>query len=245
MSTQTLPSVSIRKRLAWDRRFYFLMAVVSAALIFVGFSRTYYLRAHFLPTSPALSVLVHVHAFVFTAWIFYFVLQTGLIAVARPRLHRRLGITGVVLGASMIVLGLLVSFTGVRLHHGTTTQDPEVIFLVGLVDISTFGVFFTAGYLLRKDREAHQRLMLLAVMLGLTGPALGRLATLGTPIPLLALINLLLIFAGPIYDFVTRRRVHRVYVYGCGWALATFTPLRFLLGATPWWHRMAHLIAGM
>ena len=244
MSTQTLPAIGIRKQLASDRRFYLGMAIASAILIFVGFSRTYYLKSHF-PLSPALSVLVHVHGFVFTCWMLYFLLQTALIAVRRPALHRTLGISGAALAGLMVVMGLLVSFTGVRLHHGGAGQDAETIFLVGLVDLFSFAMFFVAGWVWRRDREAHQRLMLLAVVVGLTGPAIGRLGALGMPSPFLSLIGLGLLFAGPLYDLATRRRIHRMYVFGVLYALATFTPFRFVLGSTPWWHRTAHWIAGM
>ncbi len=244
MSTQTVPVVTPRQRLSRDRRFYLVMASVSAILIFVGFGRSYYLRPLFFST-PALSLLVHIHGLVFTAWVIYFLLQTALIATNRPSLHRKLGLTGAFLGSTMILLGLAVAFTAMRLQHGTSTQSSEVIFLVGLIDISTFAVFFIAGYLKRRDREAHQRLMLLAVVIGLTGPALGRLLLIGVPVPALGVINLALIFAGPVYDLVTRRRIHPVYVYGAIWALLTFTPLRFVVGATPWWRHTAHLLAGM
>ena len=125
MSTRTLPAVTTRQRLANDHRFYLGMAIFSVILIFVGFSRSYYLRPLFFRT-PALSLLVHVHGAVFTAWMVYFLLQTALIATNRPSLHRRLGLTGAFLGSAMIVLGLAVSVTAMRLHHGTTTQSPEV-----------------------------------------------------------------------------------------------------------------------
>ncbi|WP_263381618.1 hypothetical protein [Granulicella arctica] len=244
MSTQVLPSISLRKRVAYDRRFYLTMAIAAFVLIFVGFSRTYYLKAHF-PMSPALSLLVHIHGFVFTTWMLYFVLQNALIAVNRPSLHRKLGISGAFLGSAVILLGLVVAFTAVRLHHGGGPYDAETIFLVGLVDLFTFALFFVTGYLYRRDREAHQRLMMMAVVIGLIGPALGRLGIHGVPPQVLGPINLAFMFAGPVYDLVTRRRVHRVYIYGVLFGLATFTPLRFALGATPWWHHMAHLIAGM
>src|ERR1700712_2802992 len=117
MSTQVLPSISLRKRLTYDRRFYLTIAIAAFVLIFVGFSRTYYLKAHF-STSPALSLLVHIHGLVFTSWMIYFVLQTALIAVNRPALHRKLGLTGASLGSAVILLGLAVAFTGVRMHHG-------------------------------------------------------------------------------------------------------------------------------
>ena len=220
------------------------MAIASALVIFVGFSRTYYLKFHF-PMSPALSRLVHIHGLVFTAWVLYFILQTTLIAGGNPRLHRKLGITGAILGSAMIVLGLLVSFRAVRLHHGGGPYDGETIFLVGLGDLFTFALFFILGYLRRRDREAHQRLMLLAMAAGLAGPALGRLGIMGVPSPLLALISFSLLLAGPAYDLWTRRRIHPVYIYGCLFATVTAAPIRFAIGATPWWHRMAHLIARM
>ena len=243
MSTHTVVPVVRRSHAVSDRRFYLGMALACMVLLFVGFSRTYYLKAHF-PLSPKLSLLVHVHGFVFTLWMLYFVLQTALIAVRKPRLHRNLGIFGTVLVGAMIILGLAVSITATRLGHGGVGQDPETILLVSLVDILVFSSFFLAGWLYRRNREAHQRLMLLAVVIGLTGPGLGRLGNFGVPVPMLALINLLLLFAGPVYDFVTRRRVHPAYIAGVAIALTTFTPLRFLVGHTAAWHRIAHTIAG-
>ncbi len=244
MSTRTLPFIASRKQQAADRGFFLVMAIACAVLIFVGFSRTYYLKQYF-PAAPALSLLVHVHGAVMTIWVLYFVVQTALIASDRPGLHRKLGYAGAFLGTLVIGLGLTVAFTGMRLHHGTSTQSPEVIFLVGLIDIGSFAMFFITGYLFRRNHEAHQRLMLFAVVVGLTGAPIGRLIALGTPVPLLSGINLSFLFAGPIYDLATRRRIHPVYVFGCLFALATFTPIRFVVGATPWWHRVAHLVAGI
>ena len=171
MSTQTVVPVVRKNYAASDRRFYLAMALTCTLLIFAGFGRTYYLKAHF-PLSPKLSLLVHVHGFVFTLWMLYFVLQTALIAVRKPRLHRNLGIFGTVLAGAMVVLGLAVAVTGMRLGHGGAGQDAETILLVGLIDLGMFACFFLAGWLKRRDREAHQRLMLFAVVVGLSGPGL-------------------------------------------------------------------------
>ena len=244
MSTQVLPSPLRRKQAASDRWFYLAMALAAETVIFLGFSRTYYLKFHY-PTSPSLSLLVHIHALVFTSWMIYFIVQTMLIAVRRPALHRSLGVVGAVLGTAVIGMGLLVAVIGMRLGHGNLTQSPSVIFLAALIDIGSFALFFILGYLRRRDREAHQRLMLLAVIIGLTGAGLGRLTALGVTIPAISVINFTLLFAGPIYDLVTRRRIHSVYRWAIPYALATFTPLRFLLGATSWWNHLAHRIVGM
>ncbi len=244
MSTQTVVPLLRRNHAITDRRFYLGMALVCTLLIFVGFSRSYYLKAHF-PLSPSLSLLVQIHGAVFTLWMLYFILQTVLIAVRKPRIHRTLGILGVAIASAMVILGLAVSVTGMRLGHGGVGQDAETILLVGLIDITLFLAFFLAGWIKRRDREAHQRLMLLAVVVGLTGPGLGRLGGFGIPVPALSLINLVLIFAGPVYDLLTRRRIHPAYLAGVAIALATFTPLRFLVGRTAAWHHVAHAITRM
>ena len=244
VSTQLLPTTFPRKRATWDRRFYLVMALAAETVLFLGFSHSYYLRFHY-PASRPLSLLVQVHGLVFTSWMIYFIAQTALIAVKRPALHRRLGVFGALLGSVVIGLGLLVAVIAMRLGHGTTTQSAEVIFLVSLIDIGSFALFFILGYLKRRDREAHQRLMLLAVIVGLTGAGIGRLITFGVSVAALSLINFALLFAGPVYDLVTRRRIHPVYVWGVAFAILTFTPVRFVVGNTPWWHRMAHLLVGM
>ena len=220
------------------------MALAAEAVIVTGFSRTYYLKFNYPPSHP-LSLLVHIHAFIFTSWMVFFIVQTLLIAVKRPSLHRKLGLLGAFLGSAVIGMGLLVAVTGMRLGHGTPVQSPEVIFLVALIDIGSFALFFILGYLKRRDREAHQRLMLLAVIVGLTGAGLGRLIPLGLSIAAVSVINFALLFAGPIYDLITRRRIHPVYRWGIAFALLTFTPFRFVLGATPWWHHIAHRLVGI
>ena len=86
----------------------------------------------------------------------YCSVQTLLIAVKRSALHRSLGLVGAFLGTAVIGKGLLVAVIAMRLGHGNLTQSPEVIFLVALIDISSFALFFVLGYLKPRDREARQ-----------------------------------------------------------------------------------------
>src|SRR5271165_1110778 len=85
-----------------DRRFYLVMAVASAVLVFLAFARTYYLKAYF--GTPQLTALVEFHGVVFTTWMVFFVAQTALIASNRPSVHRRLGYAGGALASVMVVL---------------------------------------------------------------------------------------------------------------------------------------------
>ena len=49
--------------------------------VFVGFSRSYYLKE--LYGTPALPTLFHVHGLLFTSWMPLLVVQTGLVATRR------------------------------------------------------------------------------------------------------------------------------------------------------------------
>jgi|SRR5580698_5083917 hypothetical protein len=220
-----------------DERFFLIMAFASSAIVFLGFSRTYYLKSYF--GTPPLRGLLHVHAMVFTTWMIFFVLQTALIASNRRSLHRLLGYAGGVLACAMIVLGLLVAFSTARLGQGNRLRNVDAVFLISLGDILTFALFVGAGFLWRHDRETHQRVMLLAVVAGLLSAAVGRLPLIGGHPAALGITGLAFLLAGPIYDFIMRRRIHPAYIWGCLFALVTFVPVRIALAATPTWHHIA------
>ncbi len=69
-----------------DRRFFAWVRVSIVILVFVGFSRTYYL--HSLFKTPSLSMFLHVHGAVMTGWIVLFAVQTFLVASDHTRIHR-------------------------------------------------------------------------------------------------------------------------------------------------------------
>jgi hypothetical protein len=52
------PAVAVRA--VRTRRFYVGMALAFALTVFIGFSRSYFLKLHY--DTPALSVLLHIHA---------------------------------------------------------------------------------------------------------------------------------------------------------------------------------------
>jgi len=98
-------------------RFYFWMAVVIALTAFIGFSRTFFLKEW--TSSPPLPLILHIHGIVATGWILLFLSQTTLIDRHRVDLHRRLGITGVVLAVLLLVtINALTPALG-RLHFVT------------------------------------------------------------------------------------------------------------------------------
>src|SRR5688572_18332648 len=91
-------------------RFYRLIAIVLVAFIVIGFARTYYLR--FLSYLPQLQATGKLHGLVFTAWLALFVAQTQLIAARRVKLHRKLGVGGVVLALRVVATGVAAMFVG-------------------------------------------------------------------------------------------------------------------------------------
>jgi hypothetical protein len=100
-----------------------------------------------------------------------------------------------------------------------------------------FGVLVLLGWSMRQRPQTHKRLMLLA-MISLMGPGIARLPLVAGHPPAVIGLSLSFLAAGPIYDWVTRRRVHPAWA----WALFTFVgapPVVMALSSTEAWHRIA------
>jgi len=70
-----------------DDVFFSGMAAVILISVLVGFSQTFF-------RAPLPNLIVHIHAGVFSLWIILLIVQTSLLTVDRPDLHRRLGLLG-------------------------------------------------------------------------------------------------------------------------------------------------------
>jgi hypothetical protein len=239
-ASRTLP------RGAYDRIFFGGMALAMALTVLAGFAPSYYLRFVLHGTSPTgtavLSPLLHVHAAAFTAWVALFVVQTALVASHRVRLHRRLGVAGGVLAAVMVALGVAAALDAVRRGAAPAGLDPRVFLVVPLGNMATFGGFVVAALVLRRNKEAHKRLMVLAY-LGLLVAAAARLPgvlPLGPAAPFVVAF-LPFLGAGIVYDWTTRRKVHPVYLWG-GALLVLSIPARLALAKTSAWLAFADLI---
>ena len=55
-------------------------------------------------------------------------------------------------------------------------------------------------------------------------------------------IVLAFVFAGPVYDLVTRRRVHPAYFFSVPLAFLATPPMAMLLSATGAWHRITAVL---
>lgn len=217
-------------------RFYFFAAIALALVIFAGFSRTYYLA--FLFDVRPLTLLMHVHGLVFTAWALVFVAQTRLIAASRYDLHMKLGLAGVALAAAIVVVGvmtaLVASTSGGTRAFGLSAQRFVIL---PLADITFFAVFAAAGVSLRRKRDLHKRFMMLA-MISVLGPAVGRIVrALATPEYLMTAMTAVpaaFVIAALIHDRAKNRVVHPVYLIG-GTLIVISWPLRVWFAHTDTW----------
>lgn len=233
---------------ARDRIFYSGMAIAMTATVFAGFAPSYFLRAALdgplRPGTPELSPLLHVHGAVFSAWVVLFLVQTALVASRRVRVHRRLGMAGAVLAAVMVVVGVSAAVDAVRRGAAPPGVDPRAFLAIPMGDMVMFSGFVVAAVWLRRKKEAHKRLMVLA-FLSLLVAAVARLpgvVALG-PLGFFLLTYVPFLAAGMLYDWRSRGRVHPVYLWG-GALLLLSVPLRLVVSGTSTWMAFAEWIAG-
>jgi hypothetical protein len=217
-----------RKVPAREHLYYSGLAVVYALTVFVGFSRTFYLKGFF--GTPHLSWIFHLHGVVFTAWTAFFVFQTALVAAGRTDLHRRIGLTGAVFAAGIVIFGALLTLHAVRAGYAVGRPAMPLLLINGVIDLLLFCLFFGLALLLRHRKEQHKRLMILA-MLCVIMPAFGRL-----PIPssMIGWAIFAASLAGLTYDALSIRRIYVTNVVGV-LLINMSSPLRFMIADTQAW----------
>ncbi len=203
-----------------DRVFYPALTVAISATAFAGFAFTYFgpiIGNTYPPTGTAL----HVHGWSFFLWYLLFPFQAVLISRKRQALHMTIGRFSGALVTMMVLTGILV--LSVRVAEAMREGEPMVWRLYGpliLSNLILFVSFYIAGLRMAiKGRlEAHKRLIIVASAIGL-GAGFFRLILfvsgfhpLSLPIGVLACS--LFILTGIVYDYVTRRSVHPVYLVG-------------------------------
>lgn len=230
----------------YDRLFYGGMAIAMALTTFAGFASSYYLR--FLDGGPRATLsggpftsLIHAHGALFTGWVVLFIVQTALVASHRVAVHRRLGVAGAVLALAMVVAGATAAIATAARGAAPPGVDPLAFLVIPIFDMVLFASFVSAALVMRRDKEAHKRLMLLAYV-SIIVAAVARLPgvlRLG-PLAFFGLAFLFVVF-GAVYDRVTRGRVHKVYLWGGGLLVAS-VPLRLVVSGTGVWRRFAELV---
>jgi hypothetical protein len=214
------------------------MAVLIGITVFAGFSRTYFLKAHF--GTPELSLLLHVHGLVFTSWVLLFLAQTTLVAAHRTDLHRRLGVLGAVLAALLLIVGTTTAIIRVKGGSAPVPGVPPLAFLaIPLFDMVVFAILIGAGLYFRRRPDTHKRLMTLGTIALMSAP-IARLpfALLKAGPPAFFGLTDLFIVVLLVYDLATRRRLHPATIWG-GLLIVASQPLRLMISGTPAWMAFA------
>ncbi len=223
-------------------RFFLGMSCACLLIAFMGFARSFFLRPLF-DAGPDMP-LEYVHGVVMTAWLVFFVVQASLVATNRTDVHRRIGVAGAIVGAAVLVVGVLLT---VQIPGWLATQGLDFSIEENLQrwsrivwgdfgNMGAFGAFFGFALFFRHRTEIHKRLMLLA-SISILGPALARMygllgidAISGRMFSWLGLV--MLILALVTYDLSKDRRVHIVTLIGGPLFLIDRYVFPFVFGAS-------------
>ncbi|HET7904720.1 MAG TPA: hypothetical protein VFM17_09170 [Candidatus Eisenbacteria bacterium] len=220
-----------------DRRFYTVMAVLIALIVFAGFAPSFYLRPLF--ESRQLTGLLIVHGILFSAWITLLVVQVRLVAAKRTDIHRKLGVAGGLLAAAMVVVGVLAAIYSAKRGFSPQGAPPPLSFmLISMTDMIVFPALVGTALAFRRRTDVHKRLMLVAT-LSITVPALARIPFV-SPFGLPAFFGLadLLIVGSMVYDRARNGRFHPAYVWGLVFVVVSQV-LRIALAGSPGWLAIA------
>jgi hypothetical protein len=233
-----------------DRWFYFSMAVLFLLVALIGFiPRTIAVATGALRNPP---VIVHVHAVLMGMWLVLFATQTGLVATNRRDVHRRLGVSALVLTPFMWVAMVATAISwhrymaGINADLGAFGSNMLLSFLRSIV---LFPIFFSLAMMARKtDSETHKRMMILATLVLASG-GIDRMGWLpGQILPRsydgTHTYQLLLFLPALIHDLWKRGSLHRAYVLGLALLLPWMIATHFLWGSE-WWQSVASRLMGV
>jgi len=218
------------------RYFFVAMAALVILTVFAGFAPSFYLRSSFHPDHE-LSILLHVHGLVFSAWIILFLVQTILIAKGSRSLHQRLG--WFALGVAVTMLLLVGAATAEQMRRGVPIEEAATDISLNLFGAVMFGVPLVAAIYYRKRPDWHKRFMLCAT-LGLLGAPILRLILLTTNLEFPTAVILGAV-AGDLfflpcfaYDLFTRGRIHRAFTYVLALFIVSQIAMMSILSWPPW-----------
>jgi hypothetical protein len=239
------------------RRFHLLMAGVFVLIAFCGFIPSYWVRL--MNGTIHVPPIVHIHGFLLFSWTLFYFLQTALIASGKPAAHKAWGLGGISLFTLLLCSIIATRLTLLNVDDARGLGDASRRFsaVVFVALPLMIGLFAAAIANIRKP-EVHKRLMFV-LMAAMMTPAIARVflallappgAADGPPPPFVAvppgLVASLLIGVAMIYDWRTRGRPHKVYVYGILLVVAQILLVVPISGTQAWLDTAAYLqhIAG-
>lgn len=241
-----------------EDRVFVGLAGLCAVIAFGAFAGTYWMQ---LPAGTFIgSPMLHLHAFLFSAWTIFFLAQAALIANRRCAHHRAWGLVGIALATAMLFTGVAVAVGGL---HGRIAQGHaemgRAFMIVPISAILMFAGFVTAAMVNRRRADWHKRLMLIATVsllnaafarfffLAVNGGGPGMRPGMGPPRPAefaltAGLLADSIIVLAMLFDWRARGRPHRAYLWGLG-ILVAVQVARGPLSRTDGWSATADFLA--
>lgn len=235
----------------WDRNFHLAFVAVCWLGVIMGFAPAVTARFSGVEDYPA-SIVLQIHAIVFSAWMVLLTLQVVLVRARRLAWHRRLGLTALVFIPVMVVTGVWSEILSQRFY---SVDDPgnQSFFIVPLAYMVTFPALAGASLWFRGSPATHKRLMLLAnatiVGVGFSRWWGGAIADVVGDDYVGMLLNTysgfyLLVGGALAYDLATRKRIHISYLITVPVLLASQMVVSLLYHAEEW-RPVARWIAGI
>jgi hypothetical protein len=212
-----------------DRRFFFIMSLVVAAVVVSGFS----LQFAMARSSLGAPWWVHVHGVSFMGWLAIYVTQNWLVYRNQIGGHRTLGALAAVYVGWLVLVGLSVNTLAAINHRIPPFFEPNVFLVMDWLTVLTFAGLTLWAVRLRAYTDWHRRLMLCGAIQVMT-PGLGRIL----PLPFMGTwilwgiwaVMLVYVVVAMAYDLIARGKVHPAYFWGFGTitlAVALMRPLAF------------------
>jgi len=209
------------------------------AAVFVGFSRSYYLKGVY--GAPPLPRLFHVHGALFTLWMLLLVVQTGLVATRRVSVHRQLGAAGGVLALLMTGAAMAMTMDLARRSAAASSEQGLAFTIIPFFTVIVFPVLVGAALFYRRKPDVHKRLMLIAT-LELVTAGVARIPGAGS-LPLFFVLTDTGLLAMLLYDLGSRRRPHPATIWAGLFLIATQI-IRTTAGGSAGWIAFARALAG-
>jgi hypothetical protein len=220
------------------RQAYLAIALLLCGIVTWGFWATYF--GPLLDGGVDRPWLIHVHAAVFAGWVLLLVAQAAIVAAGRVRLHRQIGTAGMLYGALVFAIGVIVSVgaPALRVRAGNFSLEVGgVVVLYNLIDMLLFGAFLALAFGCRSRPELHKRWIISATA-ALGGAAIGRVLRSNSPEYLLMWLSPVL--AMMTIDLATPRRVHPVPLVSGALIVVAF--FKVPLFASPVWRELGRAI---
>jgi hypothetical protein len=190
---------------------YFFVSITIVLMVAFGFGQT--IDSALLHAKSPRPWILYVHIALFTAWIVLFAVQTALIRSKHVAWHRRLGMAGLALGATMPFVAIAAVFAMNRLHAAEGHFARPTSLVVPFFDMLAFTLSLGLGIRWRRRPDYHRRLMLLATC-AITSAAFARFPVWLIPDNCFYLGVDGLILIAIAWEMIQSRNIHAVYRFG-------------------------------